>query len=183
MSRYAENNLRNGEQIVMKAKINPLAAIKSIIGFLVFVALGIVCMVMIKLPEDAPPIGFYAGLVCMLIGVLILLIKIIYLVSMCLVVTNKRVLGKVGVIKKHSLDYPIDKVESIQMKSSFWGAIFRYNSLKEAGSGGTTEIVFGGISNSNAFKNTVTDAVEQHQAEARRAQAEEIAMAMRGGKL
>ena len=52
MSRYAENNLRNGEQIVMKAKINPLAAIKSIIGFLVFVALGIVCMVMIKLPEE-----------------------------------------------------------------------------------------------------------------------------------
>ncbi len=184
MSKYAENNLRSGETILLKAKINPLAAVRSFVFCLVFVVGGILLKVLAfgKLGEESlDKVGTIIMLVMIAIGVIILLYRILYLSSMTLAATDKRVIGKVGIIKKNVLDYPIEKVDNVSLKSSFFGSIFRYSSVCVQGASSEAAIVFVGISNANQFKNAVTDAIEKHQEDARRAQAQEIAMAMRGG--
>lgn len=179
MSKYAENNLRKDEVIICKVKKNPLAAFPQILFFLICLAGGIVAAVKIPSPESAPPIGIIVMSVLIAIGALALIIKIIRIITMELAVTNKRVIGKVGIISVNSLDYPIEKVDNVSVKNTLWGAIFRFTTvIVLGGGGGDARIQFPGISNATQFKNTVTDAIEQHAKEARKHQAEEIAAAM-----
>lgn len=173
MSKYSEKNLRNGEVIIKKAKVNPLCAIKEIVIFIVLLVIGIVANIYV------PIAGIWILLAMIFIGVIALIAKIIYLCSLDLAVTNKRIIGKVGVIQKESLDYPINKVDNVTIQNSFWGAIFRFSTVCVLGGGGTdVKIYFKGISNAIEFKNSVTDGIEQYADEARKAQAAEIAAAM-----
>lgn len=174
MSRYVDNNLRAGEEVILKARKNPLALFGSVLVMLILVALGIVYYLYIPM-EDFRSIGF----VLVAVGVLKLLINIIQFCAMTLVITNKRVIGKVGILKIRILDYPIDKVNAVETKSTFWGSIFHFQTVSLVSGNDKSHIQFMGISNANEFKNTVTDAIEKHQEDARRRQAEEIALAMR----
>lgn len=181
MSKYAENNLRKDEVIVCKAKKNFLAAFPQILLFVICVAGGIVAWVMLPPVEDGRSVGWIPFLVLLAFGTLVLLVKIIRIITLELAVTNKRVIGKVGIIAVKSLDYPIEKVDNISIKNSFWGAIFHFTTVVVLGGGSEARIEFKGISNANEFKNTVTDAIEQHAKDARKHQAEEIAAAMGRG--
>ena len=55
-------------------------------------------------------------------------------------VTNKRVLGKFGVIRRRSMDILLPKVESVQVNQGIFGRIFGYGSVIVRGSGGTPNI-------------------------------------------
>lgn len=116
--------------------------------------------------------------VLILIGIIPFIIRLVRFLSADLAVTNRRVIGKIGVVSIKSLDYHIDKVDSIKISTTFWGRIFRYYTVEVTGSGEGNNIKFEGISNANQFKNAVNEAIERHAAEARRQQAEQIAMAM-----
>ncbi len=183
MSTFAENNLRKGEEILLKGKVNPLCAFSQILWCLVVLAAAIAVSIIMGGNENLKDMSLVITLIVwiafIVIGVLPLLYRIIYLCSMSLAVTNKRVIGKVGIIKKNTLDYPIEKVDNISTENSFWGAILKYHTVTVLGGGGSdAKIKFQGISNAVQFKNTVTDAIEQHAEEARKAQAAEIAAAM-----
>jgi len=55
-------------------------------------------------------------------------------------VTNKRILGKVGFIRRHSLEILLTKVESIAVNQGILGRIFGYGTIVVTGSGGTKEL-------------------------------------------
>ena len=116
--------------------------------------------------------------ILIVIGLLPLVIKAIILWGMNLAVTNKRVVGKVGVLKIQALDYHIDKVDNVSLKAGALANLFHYHTVIVKGGGDKAEIKFVGISNANEFKNAVNEAIEKHAAEARKQQAEEIAKAM-----
>lgn len=54
-------------------------------------------------------------------------------------VTNKRVLVKVGLIRRHSLEVLLTKVEGIGVDQSIMGRILGYGSIVVTGTGGTRE--------------------------------------------
>ena len=54
-------------------------------------------------------------------------------------VTNKRVLVKVGFIKRHSLETLLTKVEGISVDQGILGRILGYGSIVITGTGGTKE--------------------------------------------
>lgn len=168
---YVDSNLRNGEVVVLKAKKNPLALARSTVQFILFIVLGIIVITKLAMTEVA--IGVIA------FGAIIFTYDIVKFCTMVLAVTNKRVIGKVGILKRSVLDYPIDKVVAVALKSTVFGTLFRYQTVSIASANEKAQIRFTGISNANEFKNTVTDAIEKYQEEARRKQAEEIAVAMR----
>lgn len=108
--------------------------------------------------------------------------------SLELALTNKRVIGKIGLLSKNSLDFHLDKIDHVQIKSSFLGNLLKYYSLSIASVGGAgydtaknrerNKELFVGIKNAQDFKEMATSAIELHAEEARKAQAEEIARAM-----
>ncbi len=128
------------------------------------------------------------GVICVIaffIGILPLIIQILKLYTMDLAITNKRVVGKIGVVSINTLDVPIDKIDHVQIQANFLGRLFHYYSLKVISVGGSgfdngsrKNKGFIGIANAQEFKNIVTEAIEQHAQDARKAQAEEIARAM-----
>ncbi len=122
-----------------------------------------------------------------LIGLLPFLVRLCRFFSFSLALTNKRVVGKAGILRIHSMDYPIDKIDHVEIKAGIFGNLFRYAQLSVMSVGSAdmhyskTRKMFVGIRNAQDFKDAVTEAVERHAAEARKAQAEEIARAMGGG--
>ena len=184
MSRYVENNLRTGEEVVLEAKKNPL---RLIVALLLPIALLVAGIIMYASLGEG---GAFEGedmeflstplIVLVVIAVLWMLLLILEFCSMTLVLTNKRAIGKAGLFKKRVLDYPIEKINTVGLKSTLFGSIFHYQTVSLTTGSEKALIMFKGISNANQFKNAVTDAVEKHQEEARIKQAEEIARAMRG---
>ena len=201
MSQYIENNLGSGERIVMKAKKNALYLLPAILWLLICIV-GAIALSVLKpwVPVDpqsledlmnydealkATPtlLGIIWGTLSVA-GFLPFLIALLKFLSVNLAVTNKRVIGKVGILRINTVDVPIGKVDYVQVKAGVIGNIFNYYSLRvvSASGGGydsrRANDRFVGISNAQEFKNTVTAAIERHAEEARRAQAEEIAIAM-----
>ena len=185
MSKYVENNLAKGEEDVLYAKINWLKLVPQILWLIVCVVAAIAVNVALSGQEVAPgneSMGMYILLILLVAGILPLIVAIIRLACTSLAITNRRVLGKTGVIKRDALDLHIDKVDTIKVKSTFWGSILKYSTITVLGGGNDKGLNFEAISNANEFRNKVNDAVEQHAAEARKAQAEEIARAMSMGR-
>jgi uncharacterized membrane protein YdbT with pleckstrin-like domain len=53
------------------------------------------------------------------------------------VVTNKRVIAKVGVIRRHSLELLISKIEGLSVQQGILGRIFDYGTIVASGTGST----------------------------------------------
>ena len=71
----------------------------------------------------------------------------------------------------------IDKIDNVSYNASFFGNIFKYATVQIGSVSGEKKQI-GAIGNARDFKNSVTDAIEKHAEEARKAQAAEIAAAM-----
>ena len=54
-------------------------------------------------------------------------------------ITNKRIIIKVGLISRHTLEMNLSKVESVIVDQSIWGRILGYGSITVIGTGGTNE--------------------------------------------
>ena len=53
------------------------------------------------------------------------------------VVTNKRVIAKVGVIRRHSLELLLSKIEGLSVQQGILGRIFDYGTIVASGTGNT----------------------------------------------
>ena len=54
-------------------------------------------------------------------------------------VTNKRVIIKVGWIRRRSLETLLTKVEGIEVNQGIWGRVFDYGTIVITGTGGSKE--------------------------------------------
>ncbi|HVS27327.1 MAG TPA: PH domain-containing protein [Burkholderiales bacterium] len=55
-------------------------------------------------------------------------------------ITNKRVVIKVGLISRHTLEMNLSKVESVGVDQGIWGRTLGYGSITVIGTGGTREL-------------------------------------------
>lgn len=208
MSNYVENNLQKGETLIMKAKINFMAMFGQLLWAIICGVADIIFQIkksdiinritrgelttspsslaeIQKAAEEQQALNitnnmlFYAQIAILVIGLLPLVIKIIRLAFTVLALTNKRVIGKTGIIAIKSLDIPIEKVETVVIETSFWGRIFKFYSIViKSASGDHDGLRWKGIKNATEIKNAITAAIDKHAEEARQAQAAEIAMAL-----
>lgn len=94
-----------------------------------------------------------------------------------LAVTNKNVIGKIGLIRTASLSSPLNKVQNVGVSSGLLGKIFKYGtvSIETAGS---KAVSFGCIKNPEQFKKTVMDQMDAFEEERIRMQAQQMANAV-----
>lgn|ERR1022692_315097 len=139
---YVESNLLPNEQITYRARLHRIIylfpAVMFVIAFLVVLGGG----------------SWIAGSALGVIGLVLLLPPWIKSISSEFAITNKRILIKVGLIRRHSLELLLQKVEGIGVDQGFLGRILGYGTITVSGVGGTKE-AFRMVSNPLEFRRQV----------------------------
>ena len=151
MGKYVEQSLGKNEVIVKKAELNALALLSAWIFGILFCWL-------------------------LLIPTIKAIIKTVQFNHIELAVTNKRVIGKYGVLNTKSLDAPINKIQNYSASQSFAGKIFDFSTITINTAAG--EYKFGNIKNGNAFKNLLLAQIDQYEQDKIAEQAKQMASAM-----
>lgn len=85
------------------------------------------------------------------VGVLILIYVIASTLTTELVITNKRVIAKFGLIARSTVELKIERIESVQVVQGIFGRIFNFGSLIISG-GGAPQAPISGINDPLAFR-------------------------------
>ncbi|MCK4124259.1 PH domain-containing protein [Ralstonia pseudosolanacearum] len=70
--------------------------------------------------------------------VILILFAVINVTSTELAVTNKKIIGKAGFIRRVSIDLPLDKLESVNISQGIIGRIFGFGRITVRGVGGNS---------------------------------------------
>lgn len=166
MSMYVEQNLGHGEVIVRKAEIHPINVIVTWIGAIIFFI--ITC----ALPNSLKIIG----IMWLIIVLPAAISKTISLSTSELAVTNKKLIGKFGLINTKSMDAPLNKVQNISVSSGLFGKIFGYGHITISTASG--KFIYRNVKQADEFKTLVMSQIQVYEEEEAKRRAEEIAKAM-----
>jgi uncharacterized membrane protein YdbT with pleckstrin-like domain len=139
---YVENNLLPNEEITYQARLHWIIYALPVVVFVIAILLVL------------GGGGWIAGSVLGVIAFVLFLPPWIKASSSEFAITNKRVLIKVGLIRRHSLELLLQKVEGIGVDQGILGRILGYGTITVAGVGGTKE-AFRMISNPLEFRRQV----------------------------
>jgi uncharacterized membrane protein YdbT with pleckstrin-like domain len=139
---YVERNLLPNEEITYRARLHRIVYFLPDCVFLVAVLVGLAGG------------GWIAAAIIAAIGVVLFIPPWIRSASSEFAITNKRVLIKVGLVRRHSLELLLQKVEGIGVDQSVLGRILGYGTITVSGVGGTKES-FRMISNPLEFRRQV----------------------------
>jgi uncharacterized membrane protein YdbT with pleckstrin-like domain len=138
---FIEKNLLPNEQITYRANLHWIIYLVPMVVILAAIAVALV--------------GYgIAAIIVGAFGLLLLLPPWIRSSSSEFAITNKRVVIKVGLIRRHSLELLLQKVEGIGVDQGIIGRILGYGTITVSGVGGTKE-AFQRISNPLEFRRQV----------------------------
>src|SRR6478735_4396845 len=146
---YVEKNLMPGEQIEYRANLHWLVFILPTLLFIaaiwLFFSLGGSLVIFLAL--------------ILIVGALVTgLHAVIERMTSEFAVTNKRVLIKTGLIRRHSLETLLTKIESIGVAQSILGRILGFGTIVISGTGGSKE-PFHRIANPMMFRRQVQEQI------------------------
>ena len=146
---YIEQTLASDEKIEVVAELHWFAYIKAFtIAFVAFV------FVIFSLIYDISILLF--GFITVLLALYyFLLIK-----TTEMVVTNKRIICKVGIISIKTEELKNKKIEAIEMKQNLFGRIFDYGNICFSGTG-TSKVKFLYVNNPHQIKNNIDSIVDK----------------------
>ncbi len=166
---YVEDQLLPGERVKHRAHLHKLIFILP--GL--FALLTIIGAVVAFAASNA-----WLGLALLVLGALPFFITLIKYTSSEFAVTDKRVIIKVGFIKRRTLETMLGKVEGIGVEQGILGRLFGFGTITVTGTGGTKE-PFPNIARPLEFRRQVQGQVSSVDS-ARSVQASPIAAAESG---
>ena len=137
---YIEANLLPGESVVQRARLHWIVFLKAIA--VIVVGLGLLLL---------QPI---VGTVVIAVGVLMAIPPWLERLTSEFGVTSKRVIIKVGLVQRRTLELLIRQVEAISVDQSLTGRIFNFGTITLSGTGGVRE-TFHNISNPLEFRRSI----------------------------
>lgn len=136
MGSYVNRNLANDEKVVYEAQV-------SWASQWLLILLGI-------------------GTIMMGIGLVFLLVAVINVFTTELVITNKRVIAKFGLISRKTVELKNSKVESVQVDQSIMGRLLNFGSIVVSGAGGP-QAPIPNISAPLQFRSKLNEMTEEHE--------------------
>ena len=124
---YVEKNLLPNERITYRAQLHRIIYALPLGVFLIAVGVAFAGG------------GWIASACLAAIAIVLFLPPWIRSVSSEYAITNKRVLIKVGLIRRHSLELLLQKGEGSGVDQGIWGRILGYGTITVVGVGGTNE--------------------------------------------
>ncbi|HEX2790864.1 MAG TPA: PH domain-containing protein [Steroidobacteraceae bacterium] len=138
---YVDNSLIPDEQVVFRTRLH--LVIFFIPMVLLAIAIGLFAYGVPVVAETVLAVAVLWGLV-----------KYIDYASSEFAVTNKRVIIKVGVLRRRTVEMLNTKVEAVAVNQGILGRILGYGNIVVTGTGGTNE-AFNGISSPLEFRRAV----------------------------
>lgn len=114
---------------------------------------------------------------CIFIGFIWIIRDLIAFFTTKLIITNKKITGKTGLINTNQLDSPLNKISGVQVEKSLFGQIFNYGTIKITTA--STVFNFKYIGNPDEFRTILNNQIEQYEEERIKRQAQELAAAMK----
>ncbi len=151
MSNYVKQNLGKNEAIVKIADRNPLSLVISWV-------LGILFCWLLFIP---------------LIKAIIATIRFTHVE---LGITNKRLIGKTGVVNTQAMDCALNKIQNVSCTQKFWGKIFNYATIEVNTAAG--KFLFHAIKDADHFKGMIMAQIDQYEEDRIAQQASQMAQAM-----
>ena len=137
---YIEANLLPGETVVQRARLHWIVFFKALA--VVIVGLALIAV---------QPI---VGAVIAAVGLIMAVPPFLERTTSEFGVTSKRVIIKVGLIQRRTLELLIRQVEAISVDQSLMGRIFNFGTITLTGTGGVRE-TFQNISNPLEFRRSI----------------------------
>lgn len=77
-----------------------------------------------------------------------------------LIITNKRLKGKVGFIRTSELDSPLNKIDSVQINQGLFGKVFNYGTIIVTTA--SSKFKFDYIENPSEFKSILNSQIDKY---------------------
>jgi membrane protein YdbS with pleckstrin-like domain len=123
---YVDAQLMSGEKVVYRARLNRIVYASAVIFLILAIGAWVV---------NVPWLGWG----CFAVAVVLGLIALVKVVTSEFVVSDQRVLIKVGWIQRRSLETLLAKIEGIGVEQGLGGRLFGYGTIIVTGTGGTHE--------------------------------------------
>ncbi|HWZ63910.1 MAG TPA: PH domain-containing protein [Steroidobacteraceae bacterium] len=125
---YVDSNLLAGEQVTFRTHL-------SLVIFTVPVTLALLAVIFYLLAPATRPVGHL-----FLLGALVLAaVRYFDYATSEFAVTNKRIIIKVGFLKRRTLEMQVQKVETVAVNQGIGARILGYGDILVTGTGGTKE--------------------------------------------
>lgn len=138
---YVENNLIKDEEIISKAKIHPIVYLKGVILIIIAIASQIFDLQSTITNEMVSDIVNYFFLGILILGFFSCLRAFLYVKTTEFVITNKRVIAKVGLIKRTTVELNHSQVESLGVEQFIFDRILGFGTISISGTGGAKTFI------------------------------------------
>ena len=133
---YLDRVLQPGENVIYQTRIHWIVYVP---GILLIVVGGIGIVLGLTLPTDDLAIAGSLMTVGLLGGLLSLLASWIKRVTTEIAITDRRVIYKTGLIRRHTIEMNMNKVESVDVNQSIPGRLLDYGTIIVRGTGSGIE--------------------------------------------
>ena len=164
---YVKKHLIDGETVVYATRLHWIVLVGPVLLGLV---LGLPGLVLLErsatstgAKNDASASTAAAGAVLLIVAVACIVRGILKRNATEMAVTDKRVVVKVGVATRRTIELLLSKVESIGVEESVMGRILGYGTVVVRGTGGTPES-FDTVAHPIEFRKQVQQQIEKTQA-------------------
>ncbi|MDR1508776.1 MAG: PH domain-containing protein [Synergistaceae bacterium] len=148
MGKYIDMNLGRDEEVIFRAKVHWAIFIPDVI--LMFIFIGFITIIFSIIKFFTTELGF----------------------------TNKRLVGKMGLINTKSMDSPLNKINNTSVSSGLFGKIFGFGNVAITTSSGA--YMYKGIAQPEFFRSALMRQIEKYDEDRIKKQATEMASAIRG---
>ncbi|MFZ1098261.1 MAG: PH domain-containing protein [Steroidobacteraceae bacterium] len=125
---YVDSNLLPGEQVTFRTHL-------SLVIFTVPLALAVLALAFYLIGPGTRPVGHLFLLGALAAGA----VKYFNYATSEFAVTNKRIIIKVGFLKRRTLEMQVQKVETVAVNQGIGARILDYGDILVTGTGGTKE--------------------------------------------
>ena len=195
MRAYVEKNLRQNETVQAKCHVTWTAFVPIIIRSLLMAGIGFLIIygaseMLIDFRADmyeAEGLGYYfasdefgiTSVVFSLLSIALFVVSILYavipilkLACIELVVTDKKIIGKTGVIYSNAMDVYLEKIDNFVIDETLLGRLFKYSTITVGTASQTLKFPY--MQNAVAFKNKVMDCYDARKTSLMKEQADLI---------
>lgn len=161
---YVESNLIPGEVLIYQTRLHWIVMLGHIVLGCIFAIAGALLIYYARthtaVGSNTAHVVQYAGVALILCAIVALLIGMVRRNATEMAVTNRRVIVKVGLVTRKTIEMMLNKIETIEVRETLMGRLMGYGTIVVIGTGGTPE-PFDRLAHPTQFRNQVQQQIEK----------------------